>query len=344
MDYNVVMPKLSDSMSEGKLVEWKVKVGDKVSSGDVIADIESDKAVVEVQTFKDGIVKELKIKKNEEAKTGSVIAVIDAREKEPVKPKHQSNEDDVVDILFGDSKRNIDDNTKTRYFTPKAMSLISEYGLNFEDFTLDHKIGSEEILKFIKEKNVSKTVKLTTNQKSIIKTTVKSLQKPVFHINEEVEITKKEGIKITANIIKALSNSMQKFPLSRAVLKDDLLKIYSVNNISVTLNKEDLLYTVVIKNVENLSLKEISDWLINIKTKKLSSEDLNGSTFGISNLGMFRIESFDAILNADNVAIAAFGEIREGRARATFTFDHRIMNGTIAAKFVMDFKEELKNV
>ena len=68
MDYKITMHQLSDSMSEGKLVEWKVKVGDKVSSGDVIADIESDKAVIEVQTFKDGIVKELRLKENEAAK------------------------------------------------------------------------------------------------------------------------------------------------------------------------------------------------------------------------------------------------------------------------------------
>ena len=420
MDYKITMPQLSDSMSEGKLVEWKVKVGDKVRSGDVIADIESDKAVIEVQTFKDGIVKELRLKENEEAKVGTVIAVIDTdtnaaedkktkqqneqknnppKENKPAKkpqqkpenekPKEQNKQkseqkEDILDILFDNNEttqtltkgisspvakqkatslgldieklqqedklpipafeKDIDEAAKNRYFTPKAKKMLQEYGLDISAFKLDHKIDTDEVKNYVKIHNIPKTLKLNINQKAVIKTVTNSWQRPVYHIYEEVEIKKKEGIKLTANILKALANSMQKFDFSRSVLEDGVFKVYPTSNISVALSKDDSLYMVVLKNVEDLSLKEINAWLKSIKQKKIRDEDLRGSTFGISNLGMFDIDSFDALINAKDSAIAAFGALKTGKMSVTFTFDHRIVNGVKAAQFVMDFKEELKNV
>ncbi len=410
MDYKITMPQLSDSMSEGKLVEWKVKVGDEVRSGDVIADIESDKAVIEVQTFKDGVVKELKLKENEEAKVGSVIAVIDTDTKakniqpkakpkpkepkqEPIKQEPKSDtfskekNEDVLDILFGDTQKeqkhkelsdaqatpvakvkakkyglnieelqkskivatpayekDIDEIIKERYFSPKAVKLIDEYGLDMEKFKLDHKIGSDEILSHIKSNNIPKTMPLTTNQRSVIKTIVNSWQKPIYHIFEEVLVERKEGIKLTANIIKALAKTMQKYPLSRAKYEKESFKVFPNSNISVALSKDEGLYMVVIKNAQELSLKEIDKWLREIKTKELSLNDFGGSTFGISNLGMFDIDSFDALLNADDVGMSAFGKVVDKKMRVVFTFDHRVINGAMGAKFVVDFKEELKNV
>ena len=420
MDYKITMPQLSDSMSEGKLVEWKVKVGDKVSSGDVIADIESDKAVIEVQTFKSGVVKELLLKENEEAKVGSVIAVIDTdtnatedkkmkqqneqknkppKESKPAKepeqkpknkkPKEQNEQqseqkEDILDILFSDNKaskslqkgvsspaakqkasslgidiqklqnegklptpafeKDIDEAVKKIYFTPKAKKMLQEYGIDVSYFKLDHKIDTNEVKNYIKMHNIPKIVKLSINQKAVINTVTKSWQKPVYHIFEEVEIHKKEGIKLTANILKALANSMQKFDFSRSVLKEGVLKVYPTSNISVALSKENSLYMVVLKNVEDLSLEEIHKWLKSIKQKKIRDEELKGSTFGISNLGMFDIDSFDALINAQDSAIAAFGALKNGKMSVTFTFDHRIVNGVKAAQFVMDFKEELKNI
>jgi len=421
MDYNITMPQLSDSMSEGKLVEWKVQEGQEVKSGDVIADIESDKAVIEVQTFKDGVVKKLLLKEGDEAKVGSVIAIIDTDkssvksseevQKEPVvkksdekqskkeesakqekslsqPPKTKINEDkeDIIDFLFENDKttqtkplvegvstpvakqkaqslgidikklqdegklpvpsfeKDIDEAAKDRYFTAKAKKLFDEYALELSDFKLNHKINVDEVEKYIEQQDIPKKVKLTTNQKSVINTVTNSWKRPVYHIFEEVTLQKKEGIKVTANILKALANSMQKYPFSRSVLQNDTLYIYPNSNISVALSRGKELYMVVLKNVQHLSLKDINSWLKEIKTKKLTSEDVRGSTFGISNLGMFKIDSFDALINANDAGIAAFGAIDNGKMKVTFTFDHRIVNGAVAAQFVMDFKEELKNV
>ncbi len=416
MDYKITMPQLSDSMSEGKLVEWKVKEGQKVKSADVIADIESDKAVIEVQTFKDGIVKKLLLKEGDEAKVGTVIAIIDtdmksaesdvmqqnkSKEKIPKKETIKQEEEkvskkdkpheiavksdkDIVDFLFGNEKeekslpkgistpaakqkafkfdidieklqneeklptpafeKDIDQILVEKYFTPKAKKLFDKYSLNFSYFKLDHKIDSDEVKNYIRKYNIPKIIKPSANQKSVMNTVVKSWNRPIYHIYEEVSIKKKENIKLTANILKALANSMCKYEFTRTVLKNDTFKVYPSSNISVALSKDDSLYMVVLKNVDNLSLKEINNWLKEIKTKKLSSEDLSGSTFGISNLGMFDIESFDALINADDCGIAAFGAMKESRMKVIFTFDHRIVNGVRAAQFVTDFKKELEKI
>ncbi len=408
MDYNIIMPQLSDSMSEGKLVEWKVKEGDQVKSGDVIADIESDKAVIEVQTFKDGVVKKLLLKEGEEAKVGSVIAIIDtdgkvskeetkskAKEEETIaqppkneqisQKKREDVKEDIIDILFDkdlssnnempkgvatpvakqkakkygidleklqkDNKapkpayeKDIDKIIKKRYFTPKALKLLDEYALKIDMFKLDHKINSGEIKQYLIKNNIPKIVTISSNRKSVIKTISNSWKKPIYHIFEEVEIEKKEGIKLTAQLLKALANSMQRFPFSRSILRDEKFEIYPSSNISVALSKEDSLYMVVLKNAQLLTLSEINSWLKEIKNKKLSLDDLKGSTFGISNLGMFGIDSFDALINEQDSGIVAFGSLKEGKIKVVFTFDHRVVNGAEAARFVTDFKEELKSV
>ncbi|AZV46454.1 pyruvate dehydrogenase [Nautilia sp. PV-1] len=240
--------------------------------------------------------------------------------------------------------KDIEEHIISRYFTPKAAKLLKEYNINYDTFKLDHKIDSTEVINYIKQNNIPKISTLTPNQKAVIKTLENSLTKPVFFIFEEIEITKKEGIKITAQIIKALANAMQKNPLSRSILKDGNLLTYPASNISVAVSREDGLFMCVIKNAEEKTLQEINEWLKEIKTKKLSIEDLTGSTFGISNLGMFNIESFTAVINDKDAGIAAFGKLTENKIKTAFTIDHRILNGVEAAMFVNDFKEEIKNV
>ncbi len=231
-----------------------------------------------------------------------------------------------------------------KYFTPKAWHIINEYGIDISVFNLDHKISTDEVRKHIKQNDIPLVKKLSPNQLAVIKTVNDSAKKPVYFVFEEVETSKKEGVKLTANIIKALANAMQKHPLSRAELKDDTLYIHPASNISVAVHRDDGLYMAVIKNAEDMSLKEINEWLKNIKTKRLTLDDLTGSTFGISNLGMTGIESFSALINNKDAGIAAFGAYNGESMKVTFTFDHRIMNGYEAALFVSEFKKEIKNV
>jgi len=393
MEYEITMPILSDTMDKGKLIKWYVKEGQYVKEGDKIAEVESDKAIMDIQTFKSGIVKKLLVKEGEEVPVKSVIAIIETKSQEETqkeKPKKETNEKtlkqskikstkniqippQIMNLPKGSasplakklaSKYNIDieelqkkDLLPTpahekdikefilkRYFTPAALKLIKEYEIDENEFKLDHKITKEEVLNYTKQINIPKLTPLTPNQKAVIKTVEKAWSKPTYLIFDEIEVTKPKGIKLTAILIKALSLAMQKNPLTRSILKDDKLLTYPTSNISVAVSRDDGLYMCVIKNAEDKTLEEINEWLKTIKTKKLTIEDLSGSTFGISNLGMFNVKRFTALINDKDSGIAAFGKLIDEKIKVTFNFDHRILNGVDAAKFVNDFKEILKEI
>jgi pyruvate dehydrogenase E2 component (dihydrolipoamide acetyltransferase) len=392
MEYKVTMPILSDTMDKGKIIKWYVKKGDFVKKGDKLCEVESDKATMDIESFVDGIVKEILVKENEEVPVKSVIAIIEtdtknkasSQKNEPTSAKTQTkpktNEKSEIDLetlikevlntkksqgtaspaakkkakeLGIDIKtlqekgilqkpahlKDIDEVILKRYFTPKAIKLLKEYSIDIKEFKLDHKISSEELLSYIKQNNIPKKTPLTPNQLAVIKNVENAIKKPTFFIFEEIEIEKKENIKLTAQIIKALSLAMQENPLTRSILKDNTLLTYPTSNISVAVSRSDGLFMCVIKNAEDKSLEEINEWLKEIKTKRLSIEDLSGSTFGISNLGMFGIDRFSALINDKDAGIGAFGKLSNGKIKVTFTFDHRILNGVEAAKFVNDFKE-----
>ena len=415
MEYNVVMPVLSDTMDKGKLVKWYVNEGDFVKEGDKIAEVESDKAIMDIQTFKSGIVKKLLVKEGEEVPVKTVIAIIDTdakmengklkieneknkNEKLKVKNEKENSQNETLNKTENSqlnpppqtassslevgtwnlklkgtaspaAKRlanefNIDieklqkenklptpaheEDIKKyilkRYFTPAALKLLKEYEISENEFKLDHKIKKDEVLNYIKQNNIPKVTNLTLNQKVVIKTVQNAITKPTYLMFDEIEVNKKEGIKLTAILIKALAIAMQKNPLSRSILKEDKLLTYPASNISVAVSREDGLYMCVIKNAEEKSLEEINEWLKEIKTKRLTIDDLSGSTFGISNLGMFNVKRFTALINDKDAGIAAFGTLIDNKIKVTFTIDHRILNGVDAAKFVNDFKTTLKEI
>ena len=408
MEYKVTMPILSDTMDKGKIIKWYVKEGDFVKKGDKLCEVESDKAVMDIESFEEGVVKKILANEGDEVEVKSVIAIIENgelrienetknseklknNEKEYEKKENLEKPDNfketdldelissIIDIPSKTQKisgsaspaakkkaaeyeidieelqnkgeipkpahlKDIDEVIIKKYFTPKAARLIKEYGLDINEFKLNHKIRSDEVLSYIKQNSIPKITKLTPNQIAVIKNVENSIKKPTFLVFEEINIAKKEGIKLTAQIIKALSLAMQKNPLTRSILKENKLLTYPASNISVAVSRDNGLFMCVIKNAEEKSLEEINKWLKEIKTKKLTIEDLSGSTFGISNPGMFGIESFTALINDKDAGIAAFGKENEGIMKVTFTFDHRILNGVEAAKFINDFKEEIKNV
>ena len=389
MDYKIVMPVLSDTMQKGKLIRWRVHEGDIVHKGDVIAEVESDKAIMEVQTFQDGIVKKLLVKEGEEVPIQTPIAIIetDTNKKEALKPQQPqtsispkeepSTVPPVIQELLTTSphplpqgeasaaakKRaaelgidiqklqsqkqlptpahlhDIEEIALKRYFTPKALKLLQDYNIDPKTFRTNHKITAQEIMNYIKEHNIPYSVPLSANRKAVIQTVEYAAKKPIYFVFETFVLKKVPNYKITAILLKKLGDVMQKHPLTRAKLEQEYLKIYPHSNISVAVAKGEELYMVVCKNIEEKSLEEINIWLQEIKDKTYIPQDLLGSTFGISNLGMFGIERFSAMINKDDVGIAAFGALKDNTIAVTFTFDHRILNGLDAAKFIQDCKK-----
>ncbi len=406
MDYKIVMPVLSDTMDKGKLIKWRVKEGDIVHKGDVIAEVESDKAIMEVQTFKDGVVKKLLVKEGEEVPVKTPIAIIETeveakeepkkepksqpkkpKEKPPQptqKPKEETKEaapavppiiqellttpitsiggkaspaakkkaaEAGIDIEALQTEgllpkpahlKDVEQEILKRYFTPKALQLLKDYRIDPYSFELTHKIDEEEVQAYILEHDIPQPFPLSSNRKAVIANVQNSAKKPVYFVYETFDIRPYENIKLTSLLIKTIADVMQRHPLTRAKLQGDNYLIYPNSNISVAVAKGDDLYMVVCKKAQAKSLEQIDEWVGGLKNRTYTPEELSGSTFGISNLGMFGITRFSAMINKQDCGIAAFGKLEQNRIKVTFTFDHRILNGVDAAKFVTDLKNSFK--
>jgi pyruvate dehydrogenase E2 component (dihydrolipoamide acetyltransferase) len=404
--YEIVMPQLSDSMEEGKLVAWKKHVGEDVHVGDVIAEVESDKAIMEVQSFKAGTLSSITVKEGDEVAVGTVIARIDTGEKEsdlqkpkkdekpvveeknvqervePVKkePKEEPYREvkikhtamhskggispkarakavalgvDVAKVMVKNANEtlhaeDIDIYVQERYFTPKARKLLEEYHLDSSLFRLDHKIDSDEVEDYIDANELRLPKALTAMQKAIIANVTTSAAKPIFHIYESVDaalLQKHAHHSITAWLVKIFAKVMMRHENFRAKLLENAISIAPNASLSIAVADDRNLYMPVIKDANKLTIDEISAQLAlfkeKVKSASFSAADMQGGSFGISNLGMFGVKRFDAMINRDESGIMAVGAIEDGKINITLTVDHRVINGYEAALFMNDVKKEL---
>ncbi len=399
MDYNIVMPQLSDSMEEGKLISWKVKEGDRVKRGDVIAEVESDKAIMEVQTFKEGVVKKILVKEGESVSVGKPIAVIDTEEKEIKEQKEESFKEKeeksipfVLDEIFAKAEsenekemeniskvegmaspkakrealekridikklqeegklpspahfKDIKEYEKSRYFTPKAWKLLKDFGISSDMFDKNRKYTEDDILDFIRENDIPFKKRVDSIQKAIIENVTASSKKPVFHIYDFIDaslIKKHNEYSVTVWMIKLIGEAMMEHEAFRRVFKENEIEVYPNASISVAMTSKEALFMPVFKRVNLKSVEEISkelkEYKEKVKTLSLRKEDMEGSTFGISNLGMFNIFRFDAMINKNDSGIIAIGAERDGKIAVTLTLDHRVINGYEGALFMNTLK------
>ncbi|QOP45785.1 dihydrolipoamide acetyltransferase family protein [Sulfurimonas paralvinellae] len=408
--YEIVMPQLSDSMEEGKLIAWKKHLGEHVNVGDVIAEVESDKAIMEVQSFKAGMLSEVNVKEGDAVPVGSVIARIDtgakeskahepkkveAKEKPVVKQvkvqetvasvKEEPKEEphavvksghtavhlkggispkarakaaalgvDVAKVMTKNANQtvhaeDVDAYAKERYFTPKARKLLQAYHLDSSLFVLDHKIDSDEVQHYIDTNELSLPKALTSMQKAIILNVTASAAKPTFHIYESIDaalLEKHTQHSITAWLVKIFAKVMMQHENFRAKLLENAISIAPNASLSIAVADDNNLYMPVIKDANKLTIDEISKQLAAFKKKlqssSFSAEDMQGGSFGISNLGMLGVKRFDAMINRDESGIMAIGGIEDGKISITLTADHRLINGYEAALFMNDVKKELR--
>jgi len=423
MAYEILMPQLSDSMEEGKLISWKVKASDAVKTGDVIAEVESDKAIMEVQSFKNGVVSELLVEEGSEVPVGTVIARIEtenseqravsseqlainneeraekkvsseqvavsnekvetAIEKEDAKP-HQNEYKTThyqssifnpqsakgaaspkakaiasrygvdIETLQASAKLptpahedDVEAVIQKRYFTPKAWRLLQTYHLSADLFRLDRKQREVDIWEYIKKYNIPLPKPLSANQKAVIATVTQAAAKPVYHLYDSIDATLLHQYEnkihtVTVWLLKLFAEAMMRHETFRATLKDDTMQVWPHASISLAMADGEALFMPVLKAINTLSLEETAQALQTLKTKvkkrKLSAEEMQGSTFGLSNLGMTGIARFDAMVNGNDCGIAAIGSPKDGTIAVTLTLDHRIVNGFQAAEFMQTLK------
>ena len=410
MSIDILMPALSPTMEEGTLSKWLIKEGDQVVSGDLIAEIETDKATMEVESIEDGTVGKLLVHEGEEGiKVNSPIAILlfdgetisDHKKNDDVKEvkKELSKIDLSEDEIPTTSKEtSIDDyedqvideklNSKRIFATPLAkrlakqkdidLSLIAGSGPNGRILKFDIQSLNDRKENIIINNSIDikkfETVKNSMMRKTIADRLVKSKNEaPHFYLSIDCNIDEllkirssinsksNDKYKISVNdmIIKAASSSLLKVPQANASWESANTKYYNTTDISVAVAIEGGLITPIIKDVQLKGLKDISDDMKILAAKakegKLLPEEYIGGSFSISNLGMYGIKEFSAVINPPQGAILAVGS---GEKRAivindnitiatmmtvTLSCDHRVVDGAVGAEYLSVFKEYIED-
>ena len=413
MSVNILMPALSPTMEEGTLSKWLVKEGDIVTSGDLIAEIETDKATMEVESIDDGTIGKILVHEGQESvKVNEPIAILlldgenlsDIKSIKKVLPTESVQEIEKIEskekLNFSSdktSKINLDTNinienlkkNETRIFaSPLAkriakqkdvdLSLVNGSGPNgrilkadIENFNNNKDLLQNEI---ISNNNNSELIKNSSMRKTIAERLVKSKNEaPHFYLSLDcnidqllkirsmINLKSNDKYKISVNdmIIKAASSSLIKVPKANASWENENTRYFNNTDISVAVAINGGLITPIIKDVQSKGLLEISEDMKLLANKakdgKLLPEEYVGGSFSISNLGMYGIKEFSAVINPPQGAILAVGS---GEKRpivindqltiasimtVTLSCDHRVVDGAVGAQFLSVFKDFIEN-
>ena len=389
------MPALSPTMTEGVINKWLVKVGDNVKAGDIIAEIETDKATMEVEAVDEGKITHL-LDENagSQVPVNSVIAIIDGDENESIqnliiekeKPKEENkkikedlNLDKNIQVHQNSIHVKSDDRIKA---SPFAKKISKEQNI---DLTIINGSGpGGRIIKRdleshenVKASNTDinlkhEVIKPSTMRKVIAKRTLEAKQQiPHFYLTIEsnvgklIELRKKinenNSIKVSFNdlIVKALAMAMKKNPNTNVYWQDN--QIFKLNDIdvSVAVAIDEGLITPIVKKVNSKGLNEISKEIKELaklaKTNSLKPEQYTGGSITVSNLGMFGISEFAAIISPPQASILAVGKIIQKPVvvnesieightlKSTLSADHRVLDGAVAGKLLKDFNDIIED-
>ena len=409
----VYMPKLSDTMTEGVVAAWTKKVGDAVKSGEVLAEIETDKATMEFESFFDGVLLHIGVETGQTAPVNSVLAIIGeagedisailanaapgapgaAPEPAPAPasapspaPVAQTAAPEPVAAAAPVAAPIVANNNSERVFaSPLAKKLAAERGIAIEAVAGTGENGRivkrdvDHYVPYTPAANApsytaapSGTVSFTDEpitqmRKTIARRLAESkFTAPHFYLTLDIDMdaaiaTRKslnslDGVKVSFNdmVIKAVAMALRKHPAVNSAWMGDFIRRNEHVNIGVAVAVEDGLLVPVVRFADGKGLTQISaevrDYAQKAKDKKLQPSDWEGNTFTISNLGMFGIESFTAIVNPPDACILAIGGIKEvpvvknGQVvpgnvmKVTLSCDHRVVDGASGAAFLQTFK------
>ena len=395
MSSKILMPALSPTMTEGVINKWLVKVGDIVKAGDIIAEIETDKATMEVEAVDEGkITHLLEEKTGSQVPVNSVIAIIDGYENESIqnliieKEKLKEDNKKIKEDLNLDKNIQVNQNSNhvksddRIYASPLVKKISKEKNIDLTTLNgsgpggriIKRDLGSHENVKAsntdINFKN--EVIKPSTMRKVIAKRTLEAKQQiPHFYLTIEsnvgklIELRKKinenNSIKVSFNdlIVKALAMAMKKNPNTNVYWQDN--QIFKLNDIdvSVAVAIDEGLITPIVKKVNSKGLNEISKEIKELaklaKTNSLKPEQYTGGSITVSNLGMFGISEFAAIISPPQASILAVGKIIQKPVvvnesivightlKSTLSADHRVLDGAVAGKLLKDFNDIIED-
>ena len=406
------MPKLSDTMEEGVIASWQKKVGEQVNGGDVLAEIESDKATMEFESFHAGTLLHIEVDAGKSTIVDGVIAIIGEKgediqallkeaksatptpgdkKEEPKKETPKAAPAPVKTAASAPEKKaqarpvekapsksdSADDRMK---ISPLARRLAEESGVSLRGIR-----GSGENGRIVKRdvENAgkhsipqierSRDVEVSQMRKTIARRLSESkFSAPHFYLTIDLDMDRAVEARLAINeaiapdkisfndlVIKAVAVALKDHPDVNAGWHGDFIRYNEHVHIGVAVAVDEGLLVPVVRHADGKPLTQISeevrDYAKRAKTKKLQPEDWEGNTFTISNLGMFGIEEFTAIINPPDSCIMAIGSIREepvvkngqivvgNRMKVTMSCDHRVVDGVLGAQFLQTFKKYVEN-
>lgn len=413
----IKMPRLSDTMEEGNIVAWLKKEGDKISTGDILAEVETDKATMDLESFQDGTLLYIGVKEGPVPVDG-IIAIIGEEgedykellkqaESSAAPPAASQNESDLapqVTEVATDVSHSIPVPAKASNVSaeiissgrilasPLAKNMAQEKGIDIskikgtgengrvikkdvEEYVLSPQSSSSgsPIINPISTFDIKYgDIALSQMRKTIARRLAESkFGAPHFYLTMEIDmgammaarkmVNENAEIRISFNdiIVKSCAAALRKHPAINSSWLGDKIRINQEINIGVAVAVDEGLMVPVINNVEAKSLtyinQEVKELAGKARTRKLQPQEMQGNTFTISNLGMFDIDEFTAIINPPDACILAVGSIvskpivKEGEItvgnimKVTLSCDHRVVDGASGAKFLLTLKDMLEN-
>lgn len=404
MPIEILMPALSPTMEEGNLVKWHKKEGDKIAAGMVIAEIETDKATMEVEAVDEGVLGKILIPEGTESvKVNTLIALLLEKGEDAAalagytgasvsqaKPNEAASDPFNNTTLVSEQKVSSTPNDGDRTFvTPLAKRIAEQKGVDLNQVSGSGPHGriiKSDVESFtpagVSKKSVTSVfnveghqdIKLSNMRKVIAKRLSESKQSiPHFYLTIRCEIDKLLAMRTEVNqsrekderlsvndfVIKALAMALISTDDANVMWLGESIRQFNTVDLSVAVAIDGGLVTPIIKSAELKTLSEISTEMKDLASRardgQLKPEEFQGGTFSLSNLGMYGIDEFGAIINPPQAGILAVGAgvqqpvVKDGQIHianimtATLSVDHRAIDGAVAAKLLGNFKKFIEN-
>jgi pyruvate dehydrogenase E2 component (dihydrolipoamide acetyltransferase) len=421
MEEVVLMPRLSDTMTEGVVAGWQKIVGDTVKKGDVLADIETDKATMELESYKDGILLYQGAKAGEKILVNQLLCIIGkeglnideivagvkagvSSEKQVVSVEEKAVNTEVVTTQPNNNQHQTPNSQQENlavvnegriFASPLAKKIAAEKGfdLKFIKGTGDNgRIVKSDVDNFTPSANFSNSTQATSTNQPISQSSIQQSHEdvpvsqmrkviakrlseslftaPHFYLTMSIDMdaavaarTKlnadgKTKISFNDMLLKATAMALKQHPKVNSSWMGDFIRYNHHINIGVAVAVEDGLLVPVVRNADSLSFGQIGlkvkDFAQKAKDKKLQPSDWEGNTFTISNLGMYGIDEFTAIINPPDSCILAVGGISQvpvvkngaivpgNIMKVTLSCDHRVVDGATGSAFLQTLKSLLE--
>ncbi|WP_312274701.1 FAD-dependent oxidoreductase [Candidatus Igneacidithiobacillus taiwanensis] len=387
LGYAIKMPQLSDTMTEGVLVSWEKKPGERIERGDVVATVETDKAIMDVEVFHAGFLSGPLVAVDSVVPVGEPIAyLVDSAEQvrsDAATVASKSSDTSAVPAPAVASKpaapaapssqpsRTAGAQPAPRpqqgSASPYARQLAGERGVSLEGLRGSGPGGCIVAADVLTQGTGAPTAipaapavpgegrPMTAIEKAISQSMTASLSIPVFHVTIHVQpealmrAAKAAGVSVTVALAKAASAALEKHPLINAAYQPgDRIVDNRPHDIGIAATTEDGgLVVPVLRDVAHKSLAELqTDWkplLEKARKRRLSPAEYQHPTFTISNMGMYGISQFDAIVTPGTAAILAIAATGPQGMPITITADHRVVNGAEAAAFLKDLQSAIEH-